>query len=68
MMATRPIQIVLEREHLRRLVNSLPVIFHAQAGPIEVRLDLDRSGPVGQYTDPPEARELHPKAFKRWGG
>ena len=60
-MAVQPILLVLEREHLRRLVNSLPVIFHAQAGPIEVRLDLDRSGPVGQYTDPPEAEEFHRK-------
>lgn len=67
-MAPQPITLILEREHLRRLINGNAVIFHAQAGPIEVRLDLDRSGPVGQWTDPPEARELHPKAFTRWGG
>lgn len=60
-MAVQPILLVLEREHLRRLINSLPVVFHAAAGPIEVRLDLDRSGPVGQYTDPPEAEEFYRK-------
>ncbi len=60
-MAARPITLVLEREHLRRLICSHPVIFHADAGPIEVRLDLDRSGPVGQYTDPPEAEEFYRK-------
>lgn len=60
-MAARPIEIVLTREHLRRLINSHVIVFHADAGRIEVRLDLDRSGPVGQYTDPPEAGEFYRK-------
>lgn len=67
MAAGRVTEVVIEREHLRRLINGHVINFHSAASIIQVRLDLDRAGPLRKNTDPPQAAEYYRTKQEREG-